>query len=143
MVSYSVISTIDQTDAKLLPGMTASISIVTQQASNALEVPNSALAYARSHANQSGISEQAGGNGVLIELQNGSPVTVPVQFGISDGAHVQVVSGVQAGDAIVTGGGSTATKAAGSGQASGGSKSTTTNPLAGGGPGGGGAPPGA
>jgi HlyD family secretion protein len=142
VVSYSVISTIDPTSATLLPGMTATVNIITQQAQNALEVPASALAYAKSHANQSGVSVQPGGSGVLIELQNGSPVTVPVQFGISDGTHVQVVSGVQAGDQIVTGGGTVSTTTASApAKASANGTSRTSNPLVGGGPGG--PPPGA
>jgi HlyD family secretion protein len=42
---------------------------------------------------------------VLYLLKDGKPTPVQVQFGISDGRNVQVISGVKAGDEIVTGGG--------------------------------------
>jgi HlyD family secretion protein len=47
VVSYTVTSTIDQTDAQLLPGMTATVNIIINQVRDALEVPMSALTYAR------------------------------------------------------------------------------------------------
>ncbi|HLG69098.1 MAG TPA: efflux RND transporter periplasmic adaptor subunit, partial [Chloroflexota bacterium] len=128
VVSYSVISNIDPTDAKLLPGMTASVSIVTAQASDALEVPVSAQTYAKTH----------GASGKLVEMQAGKAVPVAVTFGLSDGKEVQVTSGVAQGDTVVTGGGSATAAPSAS------SAAKTTNPLAGGsGPGAGGPPPGA
>jgi hypothetical protein len=36
-------------------------------------------------------------------MRNGSPVSVAVQTGMSDGVNTQIVSGVQAGDVVVTG----------------------------------------
>ncbi|MDE3074313.1 MAG: hypothetical protein KGJ86_02700, partial [Chloroflexota bacterium] len=80
--------------------------------------------------------EQPGEAGVLFVLRDGQPVSVPVQFGISDGSRVQVVSGVSAGDQVVTGGGSSQKKSSSSGSSSGqaSSRSSASNPLTPGGP---------
>jgi HlyD family secretion protein len=131
VVSYSVVMDIDQTNVQLLPGMTASATIVTDQQQNALQVPVAALAYANSHSTPAKASgaEQAGGSGVLYVLQNGQPASVPVQFGISNGKVVQVTSGISKGEQVVTGGGaSVAAKSSSSA-----STSKTTSPLTGGG----------
>ncbi|MHB8621550.1 MAG: efflux RND transporter periplasmic adaptor subunit, partial [Chloroflexota bacterium] len=50
VVSYPVTVGIDPAKVQLLPGMTASVSIVTAQAKNVLSVPMSALTYARTQA---------------------------------------------------------------------------------------------
>ena len=47
VVSYTVTSSVNSTNASLLPGMTASVNIITAQAQNVLEVPVAALTYAR------------------------------------------------------------------------------------------------
>jgi len=174
VVSYTVTSTIDQTNAQLLPGMTATINIIINQVRDALEVPLSALTYARTQAAQqaaanrgqgqaganasaqakpsgqgaqgqgggaqarpsgqagqgqgaggqggqgsgggqgagggqsrAGSFEQPGGQGVLYLLKDGKSNVASVQFGPSDGRLVQVASGVNEGDVIITGGGPT------------------------------------
>ena len=182
VVSYTVTSTIDQTNAQLLPGMTATVNIIINQVRDALEAPMSALTFARAQATQQfagrgqggnaaakpsgqgganasakpsgqaggaqanpggqgqggaqarpggqgqgvgggqarGASfEQPGGPGVLYLLKDGKPVATRVQFGPSDGRLVQVLSGVNEGDVVVTGGGSPAA-ATSAGQARGG-----------------------
>ena len=180
VVSYTVTSTIDQTNAKLLPGMTATVNIIINQVQNALEVPMSALTYARTQAAQqfanrgqgqgapnasarpggqgggarasAGASpggpgqgqaggqragggagqggaggqgraasfEQPDGAGVLFLLKDGKPNPVRVQFGPSDGRLVQVSSGVNEGDMVITGGGPAAAGPGGNVQGRGG-----------------------
>jgi len=66
--------------------MTATVTIVTQEAANAVLVPNAAIS-----------------NGKVSVMRNGAVTAVPVQTGISDGVNTQIVSGVQAGDLVVTG----------------------------------------
>src|SRR5581483_6955514 len=60
VVSYTVTSSVDQTNATLLPGMTATINIIVNQVNNALEVPMSALTFARTQTSASRTSGQQG-----------------------------------------------------------------------------------
>jgi hypothetical protein len=71
---------------QLLPDMTATVTIVTQQADGAVLVPNAAIS-----------------NGKVSVLRGGAAVAVPVQTGISDGINTQILSGVNPGDQVVTG----------------------------------------
>src|SRR5262249_25732382 len=87
VVTYNVIIAVDPTDVQLLPDMTATVTIITQSADNTVLVPNAALSS----------------NSTVTVLRNGSPVVVPVVTGISDGVNTQIVSGLQAGDRVVTG----------------------------------------
>jgi len=45
VVNYDTVIAVDNSDMKLLPGMTANVSIVTAQRENALKVPNAALRF--------------------------------------------------------------------------------------------------
>jgi multidrug efflux pump subunit AcrA (membrane-fusion protein) len=86
VVTYTVLISVDPTDAQLLPGMTATVTIVTSSADSAVLVPNGAIS-----------------NGNVRVLRDGSPVSVPVQTGISDGVNTQIVSGLEPGDQVITG----------------------------------------
>ena len=65
---------------------TATVTIITDSADNAVLVPNAAIS-----------------NGNVTILRNGSTVSVPVQTGISDGVNTQIISGLLPGDQVVTG----------------------------------------
>src|SRR5262249_27780663 len=97
VVTYNVLISVDPTDVQLLPSMTATVSVITEQDDNAVLVPNSALSYA-----SSGASSGAANSSVVV-LRNGSPVRVPVQTGSSDGTNTVVVNGLQPGEQVVTG----------------------------------------
>ncbi|MDE3077830.1 MAG: hypothetical protein KGJ86_20605 [Chloroflexota bacterium] len=75
--------------------------------------------------------EQPNGPGALFVLKDGKPVRTPVQFGISDGKFVQVISGVAEGDLVVTGEGTTdqGTQAVPSTQGSTGAQGTGMLPV--------------
>jgi HlyD family secretion protein len=45
VVSYDTVITVDNSDLKLRPGMTANVSIITAQKNNALRVPNAAMRF--------------------------------------------------------------------------------------------------
>ncbi len=86
VVTYTVLTSVDPTDVQLLPSMTATVTIITQQVDNTVLVPSGAIS-----------------NGKVSVMRNGAVSSVPVQTGISDGVNTQIVSGVQAGDLVVTG----------------------------------------
>jgi RND family efflux transporter MFP subunit len=131
VVTYSVLIAADPTNVQLLPGMTATVTIVTEQDNNALLVPNSAIAYAKT---------QPGSGSAVYVLQNGASIRVPIQTGSTDNTNTVVVSGLQPGQEVITGpASSTASTAAPAARAT--SGTTSILPTTGGG--GGGRPPGA
>src|SRR6185437_7124022 len=104
VVSYNVTCSIDPTTTKLLPGMTANVTVVTAGRQNVLQVPAAALSYAQSAA-ATGIAPpvaaQGGDNASVLVLRNGKPVRVPVQTGLSDGNRTEIVAGLQPGDRVI------------------------------------------
>ena len=111
VVTYVVRIAVDPPDVQLLTSMTARVTIITQSAGNALEVPNSAIAWAQSQpgTQQSGGQRQrnaqgpnaqppnaqtpnaqhvdpAAPNASVFVLHNGAPIRVPIQTGITDGS---------------------------------------------------------
>ncbi|MGH7738054.1 MAG: efflux RND transporter periplasmic adaptor subunit [Candidatus Tyrphobacter sp.] len=99
VVTYTVVTKVDNSAARLLPGMTATATIDVASAPNALVVPLQALQY-RAHgtghaspwgATAGGSAAQAvvsGSTGMIWVERDGKAVPVPVQ--------VQLMSGTQA-----------------------------------------------
>jgi len=94
VVTYTVVCSIDHTDTSLLPGMTASVTLVADSRSDVVLVPASALQFAQSQGNPPGS---------VVVMANGIPAQRPVQTGLSDGRLTEVLSGVQPGEIVVTG----------------------------------------
>ena len=123
-MTYIVLISVDPAGVQLLPGMTATLNIITQQADNAMLIPNAAISWAQSQASPQGSSgaqraaapapsskpqggaRAQGNQPSVFVMQNGAPVRVPIQAGITDGVTIQVVTGLQAGDQVITGTGS-------------------------------------
>jgi HlyD family secretion protein len=133
VISYDTVITLDNSDLKLRPGMTANVSIVTAQQNNALRVPNAALRFrppeaamtnapavasAGAPGSASGGGGQRGNGGgkprgarfmrtiyVLADAPRGGkePKPVQVRIGISDGVYTQIVDGLKEGDEVITG----------------------------------------
>jgi RND family efflux transporter MFP subunit len=72
----------------LLSGMYATARIVTSSQSDAVLLPREAIGT-------------RDGKRVVLKLQNDTVTPVPVVEGLSDGARVQIVDGVAAGDTVV------------------------------------------
>ena len=110
------------------PGMTASVDIITDRKSGVLGVPlaavttrsDSAKAKAGAEASRNGGGGSGRGNGtatavnntsapkadiqeVVFVIREGKAVMTPVKTGISDFQSIEVLSGVKAGDQIVSG----------------------------------------
>lgn len=107
VVTYTVITLVDNPQNKLLPGMTANATIDTQSVQNALVVPVQALSFSPAargtHKSAWGQTAQsasgvpsAGSSGTLYVLRGGKPVMVPV--------HIALVSGTQAAVTAANGG---------------------------------------
>jgi HlyD family secretion protein len=98
VVTYDVVVSVDNSELNLLPGMTANTRIVTDERSDVLRVPVSALRFSptgirpAAGAEPPGAAKPAAGDRVWV-LRNGRPQPVSVTRGLSDGTHVEIVSG--------------------------------------------------
>jgi HlyD family secretion protein len=99
VVTYNAVITVDNTDMKLKPGMTANVSIETAMVNGSLRVPNAALRFKPSVTGKAAVNnnEQKGGKaakgpGVWI-LENKKLTYVKITTGISDGNYTEVTSG--------------------------------------------------
>ena len=105
VVTYNAVLLLDRTDAGVKPGMTAAVSIVVAERTNALRVPTAAV-------------RGSGNNTTVTVLKGTEQVATPVVVGLRGDDSVEIVSGLQAGDAVVissgvTAGGSSVTAPAG------------------------------
>lgn len=131
VVTYTVVINAKNPKLKLLPGMTATCTIVTKEVKNALTIPVKALkfnpaggtAFAKPEglppppdaaaggfpgASQKGAKKgtnrlpKQDGDKVWINL-NGKLVPHPVTTGLNDGVNVQILAGLELGDSVVVG----------------------------------------
>jgi macrolide-specific efflux system membrane fusion protein len=88
VVTYNVTVQLDQPAAKVKPGMTASVSVITAQASDALHVPSAAV-------------RGTGTVGTVTVVTKGKQSTVTVGVGLHGDTSTQIVSGLKAGQQVV------------------------------------------
>jgi RND family efflux transporter MFP subunit len=103
VVSYAVSVALKDPPAELRAGMTADVTITTASASGVLAVPAAAL---------------RGGTGnysVLVMTAAGTPEARPVTVGLITASLVEIKSGLNAGDVVVTGTSSTQRTTTGTG----------------------------
>jgi HlyD family secretion protein len=99
VVTYDTLIAVDNPDQKLMPGMTATVSVVIQEKKGVLRVPAAALRY-----RPETFSER--GRFVFVASDAGPPQPVKVKTGLSDGQFSEVLEGVAEGAHVVTGLGS-------------------------------------
>ncbi len=87
VVSYDATLTLDQGDAQIKPGMSASASVVVDQVQG-LTVPNSAVSG-------------SGSLGTVELRRNGKNVSQQVVVGLRGDSRTQIISGLSAGDQLV------------------------------------------
>lgn len=133
VVTYTVIINVPNPDLKLLPGMTANLSIAVTEHKNVLKVLSSALRFSppvESGSESTGRSSRWSGNGSgeggrnysqsapvalpQLPVQGGpgtiwildpeqKPRSVKVTVGLSDGTFTEVQGELRAGDDVITG----------------------------------------
>jgi len=116
VVTYTVIIKANNPEEKLLPGMTANCNIIVEEALQILTIPLRALQF-RPDENTPGYVPPPGGGGggekqhkgnqnknrVWVLGTDGSLNIQRVSLGLSDGAKIQVLEGVDAATSIVVG----------------------------------------
>ncbi len=94
VVTYDVVIQVQNRDLKLMPGMTANVSIIIATKKDALKIPNGALRFRPSERRPEKASPSAEKKGPAVwVLEKGTPKRVAITPGISDGNYTEVVSG--------------------------------------------------
>lgn len=110
VVTFSVMARVKNPDLKLLPGMTASAKILTEERKDVLKVPNEALRFRPTQPDGTPIKlevqKRAEGPGipgrVWVQGAEGSPAPLSLRLGVSDGKFTEVLKGdVQEGTEII------------------------------------------
>lgn len=98
VVTYTVIVEVDNEDLKLIPGMTANVSIITHKSENVLCAPSIALKY---NPNTDGIRYKNQGIWILSDKKQ---KRVNIETGASDDTNIEIKSKeLHEGDKIITG----------------------------------------
>jgi macrolide-specific efflux system membrane fusion protein len=103
VVSYAVTVALTSPPATLRPGMTADVTITTASADGVLAVPAAA------------VRGVAGNYSVLVLTAAGTPQAQPVTVGLMTSSLVEIKTGLNAGDVVVTGTSSTQRTTTGTG----------------------------
>ena len=96
VVTYQVVIDAPNPDQKLMPGLTANITIYTLDKHDVLAVPVRALRFTPEN-------EKYQENTVWRQLKDGTLERVAVTLGVSDGIQTEIVEGLSVGDRVVTG----------------------------------------
>jgi len=117
VVTYTVIVDADNRERQLLPGMTATVDFIVEQAQNVLLVPNAALRFKPSPPPENGVSRLPGATAptpagprptgrVFVLDAQGALQPVRVTTAGSDGQRTIIAAGdLQEGTPVVTGSG--------------------------------------
>jgi len=125
VVTYQAKLDVDNSKLLLRPGMTAAVDIVTRQANGVLTVPNAAFRYSppapeagssrsfnlrdlfmprfRGRRDRAEAPAAADGTRALYVLRDGQPHKMMVKPGDTDGEFTEILSGLKAGDKVITG----------------------------------------
>lgn len=89
VVTYNVTIGFDSLDERIKPAMSVSASIITDAKQDVLLVPNSAV-------------KTQNGSSYVQFLTNGTPEQIPIEIGLSNNTETQIISGIKAGDNVIT-----------------------------------------
>ena len=112
VVTYEVVVSASNADHKLIPGLTANLTIYTLSISNALLLPQQAFTFQpREFENAENLpkAEEAGPAPDKADqrrvwvVRDNKLVPVTVTIGQNNGVKVEIVSGLKAGDIVATG----------------------------------------
>ncbi len=104
VVTYEVVISAQNADLKLKPGLTANVTIYTQERTGVLAVANKALRFTPT-------KETVGKDMKIVDCKgknkvwtlDGKTLTAhPVSIGQTDGMHTEIIKGLKAGQLIVT-----------------------------------------
>lgn len=108
VVTYEVVVSADNSEGKLIPGLTANLTIYTAEAKNAVQIPVSALKFTPKDIPGQSLPQPAekapeSDKQMVWALRDNKLVPTPVTTGVNNGINVEIKSGLNAGDTIATG----------------------------------------
>lgn len=110
VVTYNVVVAVDNPGARLLPGMTAYVSITVDERPDALLVPNAALRFRPETSDDApsgdrgSVRKRAAADGTVHVLDGDTLRAVPVSTGITDQRRTEITEGkLKPGDRVVVG----------------------------------------
>lgn len=105
VVTYSVVITAPNADLKLKPGLTATVTIYTQENKGVLSVPCKALRFTPEKETVGGmkIKDIANAKNKVWTIEGNTVVAHRVNIGMTDGSHTQILSGIRRGAKVITG----------------------------------------
>jgi len=106
VVMYTVVIEVDNSSRKLLPGMTASVSIEVERAEDVLLLPAMVLQFKPSAALRKTTDEvpdpdMLKNEDVVYQFKNGRLHPIVVTKGISDMANIEIKAGLQEGEQVI------------------------------------------
>ena len=103
VVVYTVVIDVDNTDLRLMPGMTAFVTIIISEKDNVWKASNSAFlvrTYKHLLENDNGATPATH----LVILRDGNLIVIPFKKGLSTATETEIMSEeLQVGDKIITG----------------------------------------
>lgn len=111
VVTYEVIVSADNADHKLIPGLTANLTIYVLEENGAMTIPVSATKFTpRDYPGVKGLPQPAVSSGKkeddgshVYVVRGDSLYLTPVVLGAANGINVAVTSGLKEGDVVATG----------------------------------------
>lgn len=106
LVTYEVISQIENPDLRLKPGMTAEVDIITSVKNNVMKVPTSALRVVIPGTDKSAtnIRKNNGMQSLWIKNNNDNIKRIEIRTGISDDTYTEILKGdLSPGEKVITG----------------------------------------
>ena len=106
VVMYTVVIEVNNEQRKLLPGMTAFVSLVIEEKSDVLRLPTSALqykpnAFVRQFLPKEKV-ELTPTQAMVYRLDKGMLVPVVFEKGLADTSWIEVKDGIKAGEKVIT-----------------------------------------
>lgn len=103
VVTYEVVITADNPDLKLKPRLTANATIYTQTRDHVLSVPSKALRFYPDKELAEGRSLRDCESAHKVwTLENNVFIAHPVEIGLTDGIHTEILNGLEEGTPVIT-----------------------------------------
>ncbi len=104
VVTYEVVISAPNADLKLKPGLTANVTIYTQELNNVLTVPTKALKFTPNEkmlTKEQSIADCQGASKVWT-LEGNVFKAIAVETGLTNGINIEITKGLKAGQKVIT-----------------------------------------